>query len=117
MLKYGTDKPDLRFKAEIADLSDIFANSNFNAFKGGIEQGKVVRGIAVPGVADKSRKFLKELEEFAKEAGAKGLASLIYTDEAIKGSLAKPLSDECKAALKERMQAENGHGIFMVAAG
>jgi aspartyl-tRNA synthetase len=115
MLKYGTDKPDLRFKAEIADLSDIFANSNFNAFKGGIEQGKVVRGIAVPGVADKSRKFLKELEEFAKEAGAKGLASLIYTDEAIKGSLAKPLSDECKAALKERMQAENGHGIFMVA--
>jgi aspartyl-tRNA synthetase len=75
----------------------------------------VVRAIAVPKMADKSRKFLKDIEEFAKEAGAKGLASLIFTDTEIKGSLAKPLSDATKQALKERMNCESGHAILMVA--
>ncbi|MDN5279920.1 MAG: aspartyl-tRNA synthetase [Clostridiales bacterium] len=115
MLKYGSDKPDLRFACEIADVSDIFAASEFNAFKSVVENNGVVRAIAVPKMADKSRKFLKDIEEFAKEAGAKGLASLIFTDTEIKGSLAKPLSDATKQALKERMNCESGHAILMVA--
>ncbi len=115
MLKYGSDKPDLRIKAEIADVSDIFAASEFNAFKSVVENGGVVRALSVPNVADKSRKFLKDVEDFAKEAGAKGLASLIFADQEIKGSLAKPLSDETKQQLKQRLGSENGHGIFMIA--
>ena len=115
MLKYGSDKPDLRIKAEIADVSDVFAASEFNAFKSVVENGGVVRALSVPNVADKSRKFLKDVEDFAKEAGAKGLASLIFADEEIKGSLAKPLSDQTKQQLKQRLGSENGHGIFMVA--
>lgn len=115
MLKYGCDKPDLRITAEIADVSDIFANSDFNAFKSVVENGGVVRALSVPDVADKSRKFLKDVEDFAKAAGAKGLASLIFADAEIKGSLAKPLSEATKQALKERLGSENGHGIFMIA--
>jgi aspartyl-tRNA synthetase len=116
MLKYGTDKPDLRFGLEICDVSDIFANSGFNAFKGVVEDGGVVRAIAVPELTAKSRKFFKQLEEYAKEAGAKGLASLNFTEEGeVKGSLAKPLSDETKQALKEKTGAENGAAILMVA--
>lgn len=115
MLKYGCDKPDLRFGVEIADVSDIFAKSEFNAFKSVVENGGVVRAISVPGVADKSRKFLKDVEDFAKEVGAKGLASLIFAEGEIKGSLAKPLSDEIKQALKATMKSETGHAIFLVA--
>lgn len=115
MLKYGSDKPDLRLGVEIADVSDIFANSEFNAFKSVVENGGVVRAISVPTMADKSRKFLKDVEEYAKEAGAKGLASLIFTESEIKGSLAKPLSDEVKQSLKDRMKSEVGHTILMVA--
>lgn len=115
MRKYGCDKPDLRYGLEIEDVSDIFADSEFNAFKTVVESGGVVRAICVPGVADKSRKFLKDFEDFAKEAGAKGLASLVFAENEIKGSLAKPLSDDTKARLRERMKATNGSGLFIVA--
>ena len=115
MLKYGTDKPDLRFGVEIQDVSDIFADSGFNAFKSIVKDGGVVRAVSVPKMADKSRKFLKNLESFAREAGAKGLASLIFTEDQLKGSLAKPLSEETVAALKNRMKSETGHAILMVA--
>ncbi len=116
MLKYGSDKPDLRFGLEINDVSDIFARSDFNAFKGVVESGGVVRAIAVPGLAEKSRKFFKDLEEFAKEAGAKGLASLNFmADGEVKGSLAKPLSDETKNELKTSLQAGENSSILIVA--
>jgi len=115
MLKYGCDKPDLRFGLEIEDVSDIFAASDFNAFKSVVESGGVVRAISVPNVADKSRKFLKDLEDFAKECGAKGLASLIFADNEIKGSLAKPLSDSTRSQLRDKFAAANGSGLFIVA--
>lgn len=115
MMRYGCDKPDLRYGLEISDVSDIFAASDFNAFKSVVEAGGVVRAICVDNIADKSRKFFKDLEDYAREVGAKGLASLIYTDSEIKGSLAKPLSDASKNALRDRMQAKNGSGILIVA--
>ncbi|NCB40273.1 MAG: aspartate--tRNA ligase, partial [Erysipelotrichia bacterium] len=115
MMRYGCDKPDLRFGLEIADVSDIFADSDFNAFKSVVEAGGVVRAICVDNIADKSRKFFKDLEDYAKEAGAKGLASLVFADTEIKGSLAKPLSDASKNALRDKMQAKNGSGILLVA--
>lgn len=115
MLKYGCDKPDLRFGLEIEDVSDIFAASDFNAFKSVVESGGCVRAICVPNVADKSRKFLKDLEDFAKECGAKGLASLIFADNEIKGSLAKPLSETTRSQLRDKFAAETGSGLFIVA--
>lgn len=115
MQRFGCDKPDLRYGLEISDVSDIFAASDFNAFKSVVEAGGVVRAICVDNIADKSRKFFKDLEDYAKEVGAKGLASLIFTDSEIKGSLAKPLSDASKNALRDKMQARNGSGILIVA--
>lgn len=115
MLRYGCDKPDLRYGLEISDVSDIFAASDFSAFKSVVEAGGVVRAICVDNIADKSRKFFKDLEDYAKETGAKGLASLIFTDSEIKGSLAKPLSEASKNALRDKMQAKNGSGILVVA--
>jgi aspartyl-tRNA synthetase len=115
MLKYGTDKPDLRFGLEIQEVGDIFAASGFKAFQGIVENGGVVRMIAVPNVADKSRKFFDDLDAYAKELGAKGLAYLTFTEAGeIKGTLSKPLADPVKAALKERARAEKGTGLFFI---
>jgi aspartyl-tRNA synthetase len=115
MLKYGCDKPDLRYGLEIEDVSTIFAESDFNAFKSVVETGGVVRAICVPDIADKSRKFLKDLEDYARECGARGLASLIFAENECKGSLAKPLSETTKNQLREKMQAKPGSGLFIVA--
>lgn len=115
MNKYGSDKPDLRLEIEIQDVSDIFAASEFNAFKAIVEQGGAVRAICFEKAADKSRKFLKNYEEFAKENGAKGLASLIFAQNEFKGSLAKSLDEKTKKALREKFNAPDGSGIFIVA--
>ncbi|MDD3001322.1 MAG: aspartate--tRNA ligase [Candidatus Riflebacteria bacterium] len=115
MNKYGSDKPDLRYGLEIEDLSDIFAKSDFAPFKSTVENGGVVRAICVDNVGDKSRKFFSNLEDFAKENGAKGLATLIFTDTEIKGSLTKALSDTTKQSIKEKMNAKPGSAVLFVA--
>lgn len=113
--RYGSDKPDLRYGLEIEDVSEIFAASDFSAFKSVVENGGAVRAICVDNVADKSRKFFSNLESFAKENGAKGLATLIYTGSEIKGSLAKALSDASKQAIQEKMNAKAGSAVLFVA--
>src|SRR6184192_27527 len=74
LLKYGTDKPDLRFELEIADVSDALRGSGATVFRSALEAGGVVRCFAVPGGKDMSRRELDELALLAKGAGAKGLA-------------------------------------------
>jgi aspartyl-tRNA synthetase len=116
MLKYGSDKPDLRFALPIQDVTAHFASSEFKAFRGIVENGGVVRALVVPGLAEKSRKFFDDLETFAKETGAKGLATLLFPAGAeAKGTLAKPLPGGEKEALKTALGAEPGAGILFVA--
>ncbi|OQA06212.1 MAG: Aspartate--tRNA ligase [bacterium ADurb.Bin374] len=116
MKTYGSDKPDLRFGLKIQDVSDIFATSGFKAFESVVAGNGAVRAICVPGIADKSRKFFDDLEAFAKEGGAKGLATLHYTvGGEIKGTLSKPLADGVKQALRERMAVEPGSSLLFVA--
>ncbi|MBF0409067.1 MAG: aspartate--tRNA ligase [Candidatus Riflebacteria bacterium] len=116
MLLYGTDKPDLRYDLQISDVSDIFAASEFKAFRGTVENGGVVRMLAVEGISDKSRKYFDELEVFAKESGAKGLASLIFTASGeTKGTLAKVLSQAEKDTLKDRVKAGPGFTLLFAA--
>lgn len=114
MNRWGCDKPDLRYGLEIEDVSDILANSGDNFFKKSIDAGKAVRAICVDNVGDKSRKFFSNLEAFAKENGAAGLATLQFTDTEVKGTVTKLLSDEVKNALKEKMNAKAGSAILMV---
>ena len=76
LLKYGTDKPDLRYDLEISDLSEILKNTKANVLKSVLADGGVVRGFAVPNGAEFHRKELDELTTMAKGAGGKGLAWL-----------------------------------------
>lgn len=115
MNRWGCDKPDLRYGLEIEDVSDIIAKSEGNFLKATVDGGKAVRAICVDNVGDKSRKFYSNLESFCKENGAAGLATLIYTDTEVKGTVAKLLPDEVKAALKDKMNAKAGSAILMVA--
>jgi len=79
--RFGTDKPDLRFGLELADISDIVADSEFEVFRTTIAGGGTVKGFSVPGCADYSRKQQAELVEFVRTRGAKGLVTMAIEGE------------------------------------
>lgn len=113
MLTYGSDKPDLRNPLEISDVTAVFADSGFNAFKNAITSGSVVRAIPVKGVGDQPRRFFDTMEAHAKDQGARGLAYLVWTPEKIKGPIAKFLGPELDA-LKTTFSLAEGDGVFLV---
>ena len=101
MLKYGTDKPDLRNPIIIADVTEIFRGSDFGIFANAIEQGSVVRAIPAPNSADRPRSWYDKLGDYAvKELGLGGLGYIIFADEA-KGPVAKKLDSERVVKLRE----------------
>ena len=111
MLKYGSDKPDLRIPIEIRDVSALFAESTFQAFKAGVAGGSVVRAIPVKSVGDKPRSFFDKLVEFAQSVGSKGLAYLVWTGDAAvpaKGPLAKFLTPEQLESLRSQCDVHRG---------
>jgi aspartyl-tRNA synthetase len=114
MVRYGSDKPDLRIPIEMADVTDLFRESRFNAFRGVVERGGVVRAIPVKGIADRPRSFFDRLVEYAVERGAKGLAYLVWTGEAVKGPLAKFLSGPELETLASRCGVGAGDVVFFV---
>ncbi|MBD3345809.1 MAG: aspartate--tRNA ligase [Chitinivibrionales bacterium] len=114
MLKYGSDKPDLRIPFEACDVSDIFGESDFNAFKNAVAEGGVVRALPVPAIADRPRSFFDRMVEYALSIGSKGLAYLVWTDEKIKGPIAKFLSEEKVAQLTERCNVKLGDVVFFI---
>lgn len=108
MLKYGNDKPDLRAKLELTDITDIFADSEFKAFA-----GKHVRALPVPDTASQSRKFFDGLGDYAVEQGAKGLAWVrVAEDGSLTGPIAKFLTEANVEELTKRLGLEAGHAVF-----
>ncbi|MFE6899181.1 aspartate--tRNA ligase [Streptomyces sp. NPDC057717] len=108
MLKYGSDKPDLRAQLELVDISDVFEGSEFKAFA-----GKHVRALPVPDTASQSRKFFDGLGDYAVEQGAKGLAWVrVAEDGSLTGPIAKFLTDENVKVLTERLGLKPGHAVF-----
>ncbi|GHH10996.1 aspartate--tRNA ligase [Streptomyces rubradiris] len=108
MLKYGSDKPDLRAKLELVDITDIFEGSEFKAFA-----GKHVRALPVPAVQDQPRKFFDQLGDFAVSLGAKGLAWVrVGEDGTLTGPIAKFLTEENVAELTKRLSLAPGHAVF-----
>ena len=93
MLRFGSDRPDLRFALEIFDASDVFAETEFSIARSALAQGGRVRGIRVPGGASLSRKQLDEIEAGAKSAGAGGLVRLKRANGQLEGPAAKFLKD------------------------
>jgi aspartyl-tRNA synthetase len=98
LLRYGTDKPDLRIPVEITDLTPLFAKSEFKAFA-----GKTVRAMAIPQAFDQPRSWFDNLQEEAKKLGAPGLAYVKVDGEGeITGPIAKfMVSPEIRDALRE----------------
>jgi aspartyl-tRNA synthetase len=116
MLRFGSDKPDLRYGLEIADVGDALRSSEFAVFRGALEAGGAVRALACPGAGALTRREFDELAEFAKEWGGKGLAYLIVEpDGSIRSPIAKFLADAEIAALVEATGAEPGSAIFVAA--
>jgi len=117
MLKYGTDKPDLRNPIAIADVSDVFAREDveFKAFK-----NSVVRAVPAPNAAKQPRSWFDKMVEWARsEMGAKGLGYIVFEDEggklAGKGPIAKFLSADALNALAQVSGAKSGDALFFSA--
>ena len=116
MARYATDKPDLRFGLEIADVTELVRASEFGVFKGAAEAGGVVRALACPGGATFSRKELDELTAFAREWGAKGLAYLLLeAGGEVRSPIAKFLTPEEIAGIRAATGAQDGDAIFLAA--
>ncbi len=114
MNRYGSDKPDTRFGMELVDLTDLLADCGFKVFNETIKKGGQVKGICVKGCADYTRKQLDDLTTLAQELGAKGLAWMLIKDE-IKSPIAKFFTDTEIANITQRLQAQNGDLLLLVA--
>lgn len=116
MLKYGSDKPDLRNPLEICDVTEVFARDDveFKAFKGVIEKGGVVRAIRAPKVADQPRSFFDKLNGWAQKEGAPGLGYVLFADGEGKGPIAKFIPEAAQAAIKDISGCEDGDAIFFI---
>ncbi len=112
MEKYGTDKPDLRNPIIISDLTEVFKDTEFNAFK-----GKTIKAICTYNMEEKPRKFFDQMSEFAvEELGAKGLAWVkVDGDNNLTGGISKFITDKQKEEIIKIMDAKENSAIFFIA--
>ena len=117
MERYGSDKPDVRFGVELKDLTDIMSKCGFQAFKGVVDKGGIVKAVVAPKAAEHfSRKIISEYEEYAKRYfGAKGLAWIKIAEDGIHSPIAKFFTPEEMQQIVERTGAEQGDIILIVA--
>jgi aspartyl-tRNA synthetase len=113
--RYGTDKPDLRFGLEIADLTDILGGSSFKVFSDTVPAGGVIKGIVAPGCGAYSRKDMDTLSDLVKPSGARGVATLAWTPEGLRGSVSKFVSDAEASQIAGRLRAQDGDLVCIVA--
>ncbi len=113
MLKYGSDKPDLRNPIIIADVTEIFRDSNFTIFRENIQKGSIVRAIPVPKAAALPRSFFDKMIEFAISEGAGGLGYIQFSETGeAKGPVVKCLSQQQLESLKATASISNGDAVF-----
>ena len=111
MLKYGTDKPDLRNPLEIIDLTEEFMETEFKPFR-----GVTVRGIKVDGIADKSNSWFNSLVDYAKSIGMPGIGYItIENDMSFKGPIDKFLTDFDRENLIKKASLKKGSVLFFIA--
>ncbi len=112
MLKYGSDKPDLRNPITIADVTEAFRGSGFGIFAKAIDAGSIVRAIPAPGAATKPRSFFDKLNEWARANGAGGLGYIVYEAAGAKGPIAQNLDEARIAQIKAASGAQDGDAVF-----
>ncbi len=114
MARFGSDKPDLRFRMELQDVTAIVATSGFQVFRQTVEQGGVVKGLVLSGKAVLSRKELDDLTEEAKQLGAKGLAWIKVASDGPDSPIVKFLGPTAPALVRA-VEAAVGDLIVFVA--
>jgi aspartyl-tRNA synthetase len=125
MLRYASDKPDLRYALEIADITDIAAKTDFTVFKAAVANGGKVRVLAAPGCGEYTRHQLEELNQLATSAGAKGLLTISLgtpggnlkdlTSDMVKSVAAKYLTLEQVKEVAKACKANKGDLLLIVA--
>ncbi|WP_183266571.1 aspartate--tRNA ligase [Acidocella aromatica] len=115
MLKYGSDKPDLRNPIVISDVTDAFRDSSFGLFARIIEGGGIVRAIPAPGAGGNPRSFFDKLNEWARAEGAGGLGYITFSEAGPQGPIAKNLSPERAEAIREICGLKAGDAVFFAA--
>lgn len=113
--RYGIDKPDTRFGMELVDLTEDFRNSTFKVFSGAAQGGGVVKAINARGLACATQGQIETMTEYAKSFGAKGLAFIKVEGGEWKSPIVKFFSEAEKAALKSKLQIEEGDLILFAA--
>jgi aspartyl-tRNA synthetase len=114
LVRYGTDKPDLRIPLEILDVTESFRESKFNVFRKAVAAGSVVRALRVPAVAGQPRSWFDKLVEYAQSLGSKGLAYVVWEGGVAKGPVAKALGEDETAAAARACGAVDGDAVFFV---
>ncbi len=115
MLKYGSDKPDLRNPLVIADVTEAFAGSGFGLFARIAASGGVVRAIPAPGAGPRPRGFFDKLNEWARAEGAGGLGYIAFDADGAKGPIAKNLEPDRVEAIRSACNLQPGDAVFFVA--
>ncbi|CAA9540089.1 MAG: Aspartyl-tRNA synthetase [uncultured Thermoleophilia bacterium] len=114
--RYGSDKPDLRYGLEIADVTEAVAGSGFAVFARAVASGGRVRALACPGAATLTRRELDDLQAFAREWGGQGLAYLLFEDSGdVRSPIAKFLTGEELDGIRAATGAGPGSAVFLAA--
>ena len=116
MLKYGSDKPDLRNPLVICDVTDVWRGTEFKIFARAIDKGAVVRAIRAPDAASRPRSFFDKLNDWARAEGQGGLGYIVFEGGEAKGPIARFLDAERMQALKDTSGAKDGDAVFFVCA-
>ncbi|NNM55688.1 aspartate--tRNA ligase [Acidocella sp.] len=115
LLKYGSDKPDLRNPIIISDVTEAFRGSSFGLFAKIIEGGGIVRAIPAPGAGANPRSFFDKLNEWARAEGAGGLGYITFSDAGPQGPIAKNLSPERAEQIRAACGLKAGDAVFFAA--
>src|SRR5262249_13723308 len=114
MTKYGSDKPDLRNPVLIADVTDVFRASSFQAFATAVVAGAVVPAVPAPGASTQPRSFFDKLGQWARDRGAPGLGYVVLGEGGVKGPLVKFLDGDRLGRLVAATGARDGDAVFFV---
>ncbi len=115
LLKYGSDKPDLRNPLIITDVTEAFRGSGFGLFAKIIEGGGIVRAIPAPGAGANPRSFFDKLNEWARAEGAGGLGYITFSDAGPQGPIAKNLASERAEQIRAACELKAGDAVFFAA--
>jgi aspartyl-tRNA synthetase len=114
MLKYGSDKPDLRNPLAIVDASEVFRGSGFQVFAKAVDAGQVVRAIRAPAAGARPRSFFDKLNDWARGEGKPGLGYVVLESGGAKGPIAKFLDGPRLSQLRALTGAGDDDAVFFI---